>query len=145
MKKIYLFFFFAFLLTSIGAYNQCTNASAFATATAPATVGLTTTISTCSFQTEYSTVNGLVAGYTYTINMSTGGCVTVHSGSPAGPVVSFGPPPLAFTPAANGTYYFHWNVNCVGCATATNCVTTSITLTSTGPPPPSSMWYTYYI
>ena len=126
-----------FLWTGFTSYSQCTNTSSFGSATAPASIGASATISTCSFQTEYSTVSGLVAGNTYSIAMSSGGCVTVHSGTPNGPVVAFGTAPLSFTPTAGGTYYFHWNVNCGPCATNTACITTSITMTAgTGPPPP---------
>ena len=128
---------FALILINYYSFSQCTNASSFGSAVAPTVTGTPTTISTCSYQTEYSTITAVTAGATYTINNSLGGCVTIHSGTPAGPIVAFGNVPFNFAPAAGGTYYFHWNVNCTGCVTATGCGTTTITLTSGGGPPPT--------
>ncbi len=79
---------FSILGIQSGSIAQCTNGSAYATATAP-TSG-TTTISTCQYQTEYSTVNSVVAGSTYQSAYSGGGCITVHSGTPGGPIVAWG-------------------------------------------------------
>ena len=134
MKKITILF--ALILVNYYSFSQCTNTSSYGSATASTTTGTAVTISSCSYQTEYSTISGLVAGNTYSINNSSGGCVTIHSGSSGGPVAAFGNVPLSFTPTAGGTYYFHWTVNCGGCATNTNCGTTTITLTSGVPPPP---------
>jgi hypothetical protein len=110
---------------------QCTNASAYATATAP-TSG-TTTISTCQYQTEYSTVNSVVAGSTYQSAYSGGGCITVHSGTPGGPVVAWGNSPLTWTAAVNGTHYIHYNTTCA-CGTASSCLTSTITFISSSAP-----------
>src|SRR3989337_2034593 len=87
----------ALILINYYSFSQCTNASPYGSAAAPTTSGATNTISTCSYQTEYSTVSGLVAGNTYSITNSSGGCVTIHSGSPAGPIVAFGNVPLSWT------------------------------------------------
>jgi gliding motility-associated-like protein len=111
--------------------GQCTNTSSFGSATASTTAGASVTISGCNYQTEYSTVSGFVAGSSYTLTNSSGGCITVHSGSNSGPVVSFGNAPLTFTAAASGTYYISYNTNCGSCGTATNCGTTTV-VTNTG-------------
>jgi hypothetical protein len=95
MKK--LLTFFAIFFFSYAAYSQCTNTSAYGSATAPTTVGSTVTISACNYQTEYSTITGIVAGSVYNATYSLGGCITVHSGTPNGPVVAFGNAPLTFT------------------------------------------------
>jgi gliding motility-associated-like protein len=119
------------LLAHYSVLSQCTNTSSFGSATASTTAGASVTISSCNYQTEYSTVSGFVAGSSYTLTNSSGGCITVHSGSNSGPVVSFGNAPLTFTAAASGTYYISYNTNCSSCGTATNCGTTTV-VTNTG-------------
>jgi gliding motility-associated-like protein len=128
MKKLLLALFLS--VSTIFASSQCANTSSWGSGNAPTTVGSTTTLSTCSYQSEYSTVNSVVAGDTYSINNTAGGCVTIHSGSATGPVVAFGNVPLSWTPAVGGTYYLSWNTNCVTCGTASPCSTVSITLTT---------------
>ncbi|MCC6837117.1 MAG: hypothetical protein IT234_01150, partial [Bacteroidia bacterium] len=123
----YLYSFSLFVLINLQLYSQCANTSSYGTATAPATAGSSVTISTCSFQSEYSTVSGFTAGNTYSINNSSGGCATIHSGSASGPVVVFGNVPLNFAPTTSGTYYISWNTNCNSCNTASNCGTTTVT------------------
>lgn len=109
---------------------QCTNASAFGTATAP-TTATPLTISTCTFQTEYNTINSVAAGTNYTSTYSLGGCITVHRNTPGGPVVATGPSPLAWTSTTAGTYYIHYNTSCAPtCGTASSCGTSTITCTS---------------
>ncbi len=128
MKKIALIFLLTILYFSD--FGQCTNGTAFGTATAPTGTN-SLTISTCTFQTEYNTVNSVVAGSTYTSSYSLGGCITVRSGTPGGPVVASGNSPLTWTATVSGTYYIHYNTNCA-CGTATSCGTSTITLNSAG-------------
>jgi hypothetical protein len=52
--------------------------------------------------------------------------VTVRSGSPSGPVVSFAVQGTSWTAPTSGTYYAHFSNNSA-CATASTCRTTSIT------------------
>jgi hypothetical protein len=125
MKKLILLTLIA--LTSIYSQSQCTNGSAFGTATAPASG--TVTISTCSFQSEYSTINSVAASTIYNCAIATGGYITIHQGTPAGPVVGFGTSPLQWTSTVAGTYYAHWNTN-AACGLASSCVTTTITYVS---------------
>jgi gliding motility-associated-like protein len=132
MKYIYSLLLLA-LSYQLGA--QCTNASSFGSATAPSASGSSVTISTCNFQSEYSTITGIVAGNTYQATCSCGGYITVHSGTFNGPVVGNGAAPLTFTAPTSGTYYIHYNTN-AGCGTASSCCTTTITCTSCAPPPP---------
>nr|WP_294858014.1 T9SS type A sorting domain-containing protein [uncultured Fluviicola sp.] len=112
---------------------QCTNSSSYGSATAP-TSG-TTTISTCSYQEEYSTLNSVAASTVYSCAIASGGYVTIHQGTSAGPVIAYGPSPLTWTSTVSGTYYAHWSVN-AACATTTGCVTTSITFIATLPATP---------
>ena len=116
----------ALLLFGGTANAQCLNTAAFGTITANNVLNVPQNISTCSFQSEYSTVNGTIAGDGYTFNILTGGYITVRSGTPSGPVVAHGVAPLAGVVSPGGTLYPHWNVD-AACGLATNCVTTTIT------------------
>ena len=129
---------FLLLLISYNSFGQCSvNTSSYGSAAASTVTGTTVTISTINYQTEYSTVSGFVAGNTYSLTYSLGGCVTVHSGSNVGPVVAFGPPPVSFTPAVSGTYYISYNTNCTTCGTATTGGTSTVVTTTGTPPPPA--------
>lgn len=129
--KISLFTGLVFLSLFISdARSQCTNTISYGSATAP-TGAAAVNISTCNYQTEYSTISSVVGGSTYSLTNSSGGCITVHSGTPNGPVVTFGLSPLSFTAPSSGTYYLHYNTTCA-CGTATTCGTTTITCTSCG-------------
>lgn len=111
-----------------GGGGGCSNAWAYGSAIAP-TNGITLTISPCTFQSEYNTISGVVAGQTYVVGNSCGGYITVRQGSPNGTVVASGNAPLTFTATVAGLYYFHYNTN-AACGTANNCCETSITCTS---------------
>ncbi|MDG1718320.1 MAG: hypothetical protein P8H17_00605, partial [Flavobacteriales bacterium] len=118
--------------------SQCCNSSQYGSATAP-TSGATATISTCNFLSEYSPISSVVAGSSYTLEVtSTTAWVTVYSGSSCGTYIADGASPLTFTAPTSGTYYVHWTVD-ASCATASSgCETTTITQNSSPPPPPSS-------
>ncbi|NVO01905.1 MAG: hypothetical protein HXX09_04315, partial [Bacteroidetes bacterium] len=133
-KKLISLFILVFI--SYYSYSQCTNITSYGSATASTVAGTTVTISTCNFQSEYSTVSGFVAGNTYSLTYSLGGCITVHSGSGSGPVVTSGTSPLTFSPVASGTYYIAYNTNCSTCATASSCGTSAVTTVVGSPPPP---------
>jgi len=125
----------AFLLgaSSIGANGQCTNSSSYGSAIAPASGS--TTISTCSYQNEYSTVSSVAANTVYSCTIASGGYITIHEGTPAGPVIAHGPSPLQWTSTVAGTYFPHWTVN-AACVTTTGCVNTSIAFIATLPATP---------
>ena len=127
-----LLVFSSMCISEIG-FSQCTNLASFGSATAPTTT-TPLTISTCTYNQEYNTIFSVVGGQTYVSTNSSGGCITVHSTTPGGPVVAFGPSPLTWVATVSGTYYIHYNVNCA-CATATGCITTTITCTSCGAGP----------
>ena len=110
---------------------QCINTTSYGTATAPTSGSVT--ISSIQYQTEYSTINSVIAGTTYESAYGAGGCITITSGSSAGPVVVFGPSPLQWTAATSGTYYVHYTLDCgPGCATATSGNTSTIAYISGG-------------
>lgn len=135
MKNVYILLLISGLISwSENSRAQCSGGSSFSTVAAP--TGITAvTISSCNWAGDYNTITGVVAGNTYTLTVTPAACITVHSGSPTGPVVAFGSSTVPFTAAASGTYYMTLNTNCVGCGTGTTCLTTTITCTScaTGP------------
>lgn len=118
------------LLSQKSTFGQCTNGTAYGTAAAPSN-STPITISTCTYQTEYNTITAVPAATSFTSTNSAGGCITVHSGTPGGPVVGFGSSPLNWTSTVAGTYYIHYTTNC-SCGSASSCTTTTITCTSCG-------------
>ena len=112
-------------------HAQCTNAFEypFGGANAPTVAAPLTTISTCSFLSEYSALNFVDAATIYQCAITTGGYVTIREGSPTGPVIAAGISPLQWNSTVAGTYYAHWNVD-ASCATASGCVTTTMTYIS---------------
>ncbi len=135
MKKIYFLLLSFLLLTRFAALSQCTNTSAFATATINPT-GSIVTITTCSFAGEFSTINGAVAGQTlnFTSSVPTD-FITIRSGSSNGPVVAFGTSPLSFANSFTGTLFAHWNTD-VSCGSQNSCRTTTVQCTNCTAPPP---------
>ena len=110
---------------------QCFNSTSypFGGANAPTAITLTTQISTCSFQSEYSQLNLVEAATIYQCAIASGGYVTITEGSPTGAVIASGMSPLQWNSTVAGTYYAHWNVDAL-CTTASNCVVTSMTYIS---------------
>ena len=127
-----------FLGLSIGVFatfnvnGQCLNTISYGSAIAPASG--TVTISTCNYQTEYSTISSVVAGTIYECALSSIGYVTIRSGSSSGPVVAHGNSPLQWTAIVPGNHYAHWNTNSL-CGTAKTCITTTITFIASPTPP----------
>jgi hypothetical protein len=131
MKKIYFFLFSLLLLAGYTAQGQCTNTSAFASAVAP-TGATPVTISTCSFQSEYSTITSVIAGNRYVVTASIAGTfITMRYNTSSGTAVAAGVTPLQFTAPCSGTYFAHWNTNS-SCGTASTCMTTTIACSSCG-------------
>jgi len=131
MKTINLFVILFVGIIGNTLFSQCNNANAFATATAPTTGSVT--ISTCSFQSEYSTINGVAAVTIYQCTISDGSYITIRQGTPGGTVIASGFSPLTWNSTVAGTYYAHWNIN-AACATASNCLTTTIAYISPASP-----------
>ncbi len=102
----------------------CTKISSFGSAVI-STAGNIVTISTCSFAGEYSTISGAVAGQTlqFTSSVPTD-VITIHSGSPSGPVLASGMTALTFANTFTGTIYAHWNTP--GCGSQSTCRTTTV-------------------
>lgn len=128
------------MILMLGQYSvsaQCTNTTPFGTATAPTVGGVTVTISTCNFPSEFATINGMQAGQTYVFTSSVAtDFLTLRSGTSAGPSVGFGTTPLTVTTVVAGTHFLHINLNSACATQASGCRTTTITCTSCPPPPP---------
>ena len=106
---------------------QCINTTSYGSATAP-TSG-TTSISTCQYLTEYSTIFSCVAGATYT-SMITGpsaapGYITITEVGYNGLIVAHGPAPLTWTANLSASHFVHYTVDSL-CTTATGCHVSSI-------------------
>lgn len=108
---------------------QCSGGNLFVSVTAPTSGSVM--MSSCNWAGDYNTINSVVAGTEYTLT-STGGCMTVRTGSSTGPLVTFGNSPLTFTAPSSGTYYVIFGHNCVTCGTGSPCLETSIAATSGG-------------
>lgn len=87
--------------------------------------GAVTTISTCSFESEYSQVSGIESGATYRFRHESGGYITVRSGSPDGTVVGQGFGVVDVLAAGTEDLFPHWNVN-DQCEQQSNCVVTTV-------------------
>lgn len=125
------------LLISFFSWSQCSNPSAFGTATAP-TSSTPITITTCAFGGEYNTINSAVAGSTYQFvgTGGTGNFLTIRQGTPGGSVLAFGFSPVNATCTVSGQIFCHINTN-ASCGTESSCHTTTIACTScSGPPDP---------
>ena len=134
IKKLLLLIPLLFFIDT-NSFGQCTNPDSWGGANAPVD-STPVTMSTCNYQTEYATVNNVVAGETYEITNSCGGYITVRRGTSNGPVVGSGNAPFSFTATVAGDHFIHFNTN-PACGTATNCCTTQISCTScSGPVPP---------
>ncbi|NUQ16378.1 MAG: T9SS type A sorting domain-containing protein [Flavobacteriales bacterium] len=128
-RPIHKAFILAAALLSWGAASaqgNCQNGSQYGSAT-PDPFGALTTISSCSFEIEYSLVTGITAGANYQFTSSSGGYITVRQDFPGGTVIGQGYSPVTVTAVTNGDLYPHWNTN-DQCGTATNCIVTTVQL-----------------
>jgi hypothetical protein len=118
----------ALALPAVGLRAQCTNTVQYpGLATTPDALGAVTTISSCSYQQEYSVVTSIQDGGTYQFTCTGGSYITVHQGTADGAVLGNGYSPLTVTASGTGDLFAHWNVN-DQCGTATGCQTTTVQL-----------------
>jgi len=90
-----------------------------------------TTINTCNYLEEYSMVTGVPVGEDVQFSLPGGGYVTVREGSSSGPVVAQGLGSATVIGASGADLYPHWSVDAT-CATASDCVTTTVQCVSCG-------------
>ncbi|QAA83006.1 BspA family leucine-rich repeat surface protein [Aequorivita sp. H23M31] len=98
----------------------------------PNPTGESTTISGCTYWSEYSEITGIIAGYDYQFDSVKAGVsayVTVREGSVGGPVVAKGYGPLTVTAPSSANLFVHWNAN-AECGTATGCATSTVSCVS---------------
>jgi hypothetical protein len=131
MRKNFYILGFIFALIPSFSNAQCVFGDMqFASGTAPATIGTTTMITTCNYYGEYSPIDGFNTAFTYSLNITDGGYITVFTtGNIA---VAWGPAPLSFTPPADGTYHVQWSGP--GCTTDFDCHETNVTNTGNSAP-----------
>lgn len=119
------------LFITMGLFNQvnaqCIRTSSYGSATVDAG-GAVTTISTCNFTSEYSTVNGITTGYTYEFTCTLSGThkyVTLTDAAGGGNVLAYGPSPLSWQATYTGTVYPNWSDD-AACNLTSSCHTTTV-------------------
>jgi len=123
MKKL-LFTALSVILIAHAGQSQCAFSGAqYGSGVAPVNLNDVTTASTCNYYGEYSPISSFLSSTVYSININTGGYITVFDGSFV--AVAYGSAPYLFTPPSDGDYYVQWND--VACGTDFNCHTTTIT------------------
>jgi hypothetical protein len=105
--------------------GDCLNEDAFGSADLSTEANNLVTISTCSFQTEYSTITGVSAGEDIEFSIVEGGYITVRSDSANGAVVAQGTSPVTVSGASGSDLFAHWNTD-AACGQATDCVETTV-------------------
>ncbi|MGV9012599.1 MAG: T9SS type A sorting domain-containing protein [Flavobacteriales bacterium] len=126
-------------LPAVGLMAQCTNNSSYpSNAIVPDPLGAVTTISTCSYLQEYSTVGSVISGATYQFTCTGSAYITVRSGTYDGPVVGSGSTPLAVTTTSTDNLFAHWNTN-AQCGTSTGCQTSTVQLFLNCVPPSATV------
>ena len=113
-------------LTNAYGQGNCQNATQYPGGTiTPDAGGAVTTISTCSFEVEYSHVSGIQSGATYRFTLGSEGYITVREGTFDGPVVAQGYHIVDVVAASTSDLFPHWTID-ETCATQTGCVETTV-------------------
>ena len=115
---------------------QCTNTAPYPSQSiTPNANGVVTTITTCNWQTEYSTIIGISAGASYEFTYADSAWVTVRQGTFTGTVLGYGASPLTVEAATAQNIFVHWNTDSL-CGTAQECHPTSVRLLGVDCTPP---------
>ncbi|MCB0793939.1 MAG: hypothetical protein KDB88_04310, partial [Flavobacteriales bacterium] len=104
----------------------------------PDALGALTTISTCSFQSEYSVVTNINAGAAYQFTFSLGGYITVRQDTPGGPVIGQGYSPVTVNAVTSGDLFPHWTVD-DACNQLSSCGVSTVQLFLNCTPPTASI------
>lgn len=125
--------FGAFASSATFAQGGCENFSDFGDADVltEGPNGQLITISTCSYEEEYSTITGVPTGEDIEFTLSSGGYITVRSDSSNGAVVAEGFSPVTVSAASGADLYPHWTVD-DACTTAASCVITTVQCATCG-------------
>ena len=118
-------------------YSQCSGGNLFQTFTLNnnCTNIPTSTLSNVTWFGDYNVINNLAIGSTVTFTITGSGCITVRTGSPTGPVVTFGTSTVTFT-ATTTTVYVVYRANCTTCGTSSTNQTSTIAYTAPTTPTP---------
>lgn len=101
----------------------------------PDPLGAVTSISTCSFEVEYSHITGIVADAAYQFVLASGGYITVRQGTFDGPIIAEGYSSVIAVAVDAGDLFPHWTVNDT-CATASGtCIVTTVQMFLNCTPP----------
>jgi hypothetical protein len=111
--------------------GDCLNITSFGSTDLSSAANVLVSISTCSFQSEYSTITGVSVGEDIEFNIVEGGYITVRSDSSNGPVVAQGVAPVTVLGASGSDLFPHWNTD-AACGTASTCVETTVQCISCG-------------
>jgi len=118
-----------FSLLSLNAVNgqgDCLNVNQYPSGTiTPDASGAVTSISTCSFESEYSVVTGIEAGAYYRFTLESEGYITVREGTFDGPVVAQGYQIVDVLTTGALDLFPHWTVD-DACTQQTGCVVTTV-------------------
>lgn len=118
-----------FTLIGLGTANgqgNCQNDTQYPSgAITPDAGGAVTTISTCSFEAEYSQVTGIQSGATYRFTLGSEGYITVREGTFDGPVIAQGYHIVDAVATGTADLWPHWTID-ETCATQTNCEETTV-------------------
>jgi len=110
----------------------CTSTSSFGSGNAPTAAAPNTTLTTCAYAGEYSTINSVAAATNY-ISTATGGAsnyITIRLGSTTGALIAQGNSPLSWTSTTAGTYVQIVNTNSA-CGTDLSCHTQIVSVPCT--------------
>jgi hypothetical protein len=106
--------------TSTITKEACTNTIAYGSGAAPAP-GATTTLTTCAYASEYSTITGVAATTNYISSSSIStDFITIRQGTYNGTLIAAGYSPLVWTSTVAGDYFQHINTN-DNCGTQSLC------------------------
>lgn len=110
------------------AQGDCLNVDQYpAGSITPDNTGALTTISTCSFEQEYSVITGIISGAPYQFALSSGGYITVRQGTFDGPVIGQGLGTVDVVAVDGSDLFPHWNTDDL-CGTAATCQITTVQL-----------------
>lgn len=129
--------------TTAHGQGDCLNNTLYpAGAITPDNLGAVTTISTISYEVEYSQITGILAGASYEFTLASGGYITVRQGTFDGPVIGQGGGgSVIVTTTSTEDLFPHWNTNSA-CGTASIGFLTTVQLFLDCTPPTVSVGYT---
>jgi hypothetical protein len=117
------------------AQGDCLNSTPYPTDPyVPNADGSVTTIATCVFPQEYSTITGLVTGANYSFTISGGAYITLRSGLVDGPVVAQGFDAVEYTAIDASDLFAHYTVDDL-CTQSTGCLENTVQLLLDCTPP----------